>query len=127
MQHGDLVKGDGGSPTPLLRFLGDQGKKSSKKGILRDAIEHEILSRDRVDMSTIGFEPKISSYIEAILRRGLISSSSSSATTFSSGVCCCFTVVVLLLVVEIRRSKFNSCHGRGRKRLLLDSSIRFQS
>ena len=131
MQHGDMVKGDGGSPTPLLRFLGDQGKKSSKKGILKDAIEHEILSRDRVDMSTIGFEPKISSYIEAILRRGLISSSSSSsaaASAFSTGVCCFLVVVVF----TSRRSQFivSILDGRGRKRLLLlllDSSIRFQS
>lgn len=128
MQHGDMVNGDGGSPTPLLRFLGDQGKKSSKKVILKDAIEHEIVSRDRVDMSTIGFEPKISSYIEAIVRRGLISSSSSS---FSSGVCRCFSFVVVV-VVYIRQSinqsinQFNSIQCRGR-RLLLDSSIRFQS
>ena len=98
MQHGDMVNGDGGSPTPLSRFFGDQGKKSSKKVMLKDAIELEIVSRDRVDMSTIGFEPKISSYIEAILRRGLISSSSSSsaaASAFSTGVCCYFLVVVV--------------------------------
>lgn len=105
MQHGDMVNGDGGSPTPLLRFLGDQGKKSSKKVMLKDAIEHEIVSRDRVDMSTIGFEPKISSYIEAILHRGLISSSSSVASTaFSTGVCCYFLVLVVVVVVVVFKS-----------------------
>jgi hypothetical protein len=64
----------GDPKTSHLRFLSDQGKKSSKKLILKNEIESEILSRDRVDMSTIGFEPKISSYIEAVVRRGLICS-----------------------------------------------------
>lgn len=74
----------GDPKTPRLRFLSDQGNKSSKKMILKNEIENEILSRDRVDMSTIGFEPKISSYIEAVVRRGLIS---------SVGVCCIISII----------------------------------
>lgn len=81
----------GGSPAPLKTSLfGDHGRISSKK---RDSnvkidIVNEILSRDRVDMSTIGFEPKISSYVEAVARRGLVS---------SSGVCHIFQQTVYFL------------------------------